>query len=106
MNAICLAKRSYVVPVTALANWIISRAAGRLPASAPLMWCICACTYLLYVLARGQTIGTDPYAFIDATDLGYPRTMANCVGLLAMFVLPGFVVLGIARMSSPDRSGS
>ena len=67
--------------------------------SDPLFWSIYPTMYLIYALIRGRPVGSYPYPFIDAGDLGYGRTLLNSIGLLFVFLALGalFVALGRAH---------
>lgn len=87
----------YAVPALALLHWLLRRDAGRLPAWAPLAWCAWPAAYLTYALLRGEWLGSYPYPFIDVTTLGHAQVLRNALGLLAGFLLLGYLVLGVAR---------
>lgn len=91
----------YAVPFLALVHWILFPPLQRLSITGPLKWSVYPCGYFIYVLIRGELIGTYPYFFIDVTTLGYARTIANAIGLLACFVLLGFVVRYMTRIRRP-----
>jgi hypothetical protein len=93
----------YAVPVGALIHWLIYRH-RRLPIWAPLVWCLYPMGYLVYMLGRGELMGTYPYPFMDVIALGYGRTLLNGAGLLAVFACLGFIVLGGAHLLAPARS--
>lgn len=48
-------------------------------------------------LLRGLWLQTYPYPFIDVATLGYPRTLLNALGLLAVFLLVGVAFVAVAR---------
>lgn len=87
----------YVVPLGSLAYWICYPPVKPLSLLSPVMWCIYPCAYFVYTVVRGEWIATYPYFFIDVGKLGYPRTLANAVGLLVCFIALGFVVSHISR---------
>jgi hypothetical protein len=91
-----------VVPLGSLAYWVCYPPAKPLSLLSPVIWCIYPCAYFVYTVVRGEWIATYPYFFIDVGKLGYPRTLANAVGLLVCFIALGFVV----RYSSRYRRGS
>jgi hypothetical protein len=94
----------YAVPLLALLHWTLS-AGPRLPASAPLIWCIYPAAYFAYALIRGAWLQSYPYPFIDVSVLGYPRVAVNSVILLAAYVMFGYFVWGIGRVRrQPTRA--
>lgn len=90
----------YAVPVALLVYWIWSPPRQKISALAPLTWCVYPVMYFVYALLRGELIGSYPYHFIDAANLGYGRTLLNAVGLLVLFAGLGSLVQGIARLRS------
>jgi hypothetical protein len=88
----------YVVPAAALAWWWLQRGRVSLPTYAPWAWCLYPVLYLVYALLRGKWLGTYPYPFVDATALGYPRVIANSIGVAAAFVALGYLVRAIGSM--------
>lgn len=88
----------YAVPLAALSYWLLSpptRAA--LPARAPLSWAAYPVAYVVYVLIRGELLGSYPYPFIDVSEWGYPRVLLNAAGLLLAFVGMGVLLRLRAR---------
>lgn len=77
----------YAVPIGALAHWLIFPPKSRLSSHAPLWWAVYPAAYLSYALVRGAWLGIYPYPFIDVTVLGYPRVVANGIGLLVVFLM-------------------
>jgi hypothetical protein len=100
----------YAVPMAVFVYWIWFPPSQRLPFWAPLAWCIYPVIYVAYALARGEVIGSYPYHFIDVSSLGYSKVLLNSLGLLAVYVVIGSVVYGIAgfrnRMPGAIRVGS
>jgi len=87
----------YAVPIGAVAHWIAYPHSKRLPASAPLGWCVYPIAYFAYVLVRGALLHAYPYPFVDVDKLGYGRVVLNGVGLLVAFVAVGYLVRAIAN---------
>ena len=87
----------YGVPISLFVYWICFPPSQRLPFWAPLAWCIYPVIYVVYVLARGEVLGSYPYPFIDVASLGYAKVLLNSLGLLVVYVVIGGVVYGIAR---------
>ena len=83
----------YAVPVAALAYWLsFPPRRAALPARAPLLWAVYPVAYLVYALIRGELLGSYPYPFVDVSELGYARVLANATGLLLAFVAMGALV--------------
>jgi hypothetical protein len=101
----------YAVPIGALVHWRMYAMQPAVGWLAPFQWCWYPLAYFVYVILRGELIHAYPYPFIDVTVLGYARTLAHSLGLLAGFVLVGCVVVALARFRSgkslpPQASGS
>ena len=99
----------YAVPLGAVAHWLMYAraadgvAAERLPAWAPLAWCVYPLAYVVYVIARGEWLGSYPYPFIDVSVLGYPQALINTFGLLASFIGLGYLVQLAAKFANVAR---
>jgi hypothetical protein len=89
----------YAVPALYVIYWWLDYSKAALRWIHPLFWSIYPTMYLVYALIRGRLVGSYPYPFIDAGDLGHGRTLLNSVGLLFVFLALGvlFVALGRAR---------
>jgi hypothetical protein len=87
----------YAVPIGAMLHWIAYPHSVRLPASAPLTWCVYPVAYFIYALVRGVLMNVYPYPFIDVAVLGYGRVTLNAIGLLVAFVAVGYLVRAIAN---------
>jgi hypothetical protein len=64
----------------------------------PLAWAAYPTLYFVYVLVRGDIIGSYPYGFIDVNALGYSKTLLNAVGLLLVFVIMGLGIVAVDRV--------
>lgn len=62
--------------------------------------------YFVYAMVRGVWLGSYPYPFIDLNALGYAAVLRNALGLLAGFVLVGFVFLVVGKRVERLRSGA
>jgi hypothetical protein len=89
----------YVIPALYVIYWWLDYSKAALRWIYPLFWSIYPTMYLVYALIRGSMVGSYPYPFIDADDLGYGRTLLNSIGLLFVFLALGvlFIALGRAR---------
>lgn len=94
----------YVVPLCALAYWVVFAPRTRLGALAPLAWCIYPVGYFIYALIRGELTGMYPYYFIDVTKLGFAKVLANSVAMLVAFLLVGMALRFIAVLRGAARS--
>jgi len=89
----------YVIPALYVIYWWLDYSKAALRWVHPLFWSIYPAMYLIYAMIRGSMVGSYPYPFIDADDLGYGRTLLNSIGLLFVFLALGvlFIALGRAR---------
>ena len=92
----------YAVPALYVLHWWLNCAKNGLRWTYPLLWSAYPALYLVYSLIRGRIIGSYPYPFIDAGNLGYARLLLNALGLLLVFIALGlsFVALGRARQGA------
>ena len=88
----------YVTPTLFLIYWWLVFPKGALRWSYPLIWSIYPTAYMLYVLVRGEIIGHYPYGFIDPSTIGYQKTLINAIGLLAVFIALGLMLVAVARL--------
>ena len=56
--------------------------------------------WLSFALARGAVIDAWPYPFMIAATLGYPRVLANIVGVLVVALVVATLLWGIDRLLS------
>jgi hypothetical protein len=88
----------YAVPALYVLYWWSDAAKAVLRWTQPLLWSIYPAAYLAYALVRGYLVGSYPYPFIDAAHIGYARTMLNAVGLLAVFIALGLLIVALGRV--------
>lgn len=88
----------YVMPLAYLAFWLFVMRKAGLRWYDPLLWLIYPLFYLGFILVQGRWTGFHPYPFIDAGKLGYGRVALNALGILAVFLASGVVVLIISRL--------
>lgn len=94
----------YATPTAMLGYWLFAGPGRRLPAWAPLAWCVYIGGYLAYALLRGAWLGSYPYYFIDVGQLGASRVAANAAGMFVLFVLVGYAVLAASRMRASAQA--
>ncbi len=90
----------YVVPAVALVYWVLCSRGSFLAWWLPIAWCAYPVVYMGYALVRGELTASYPYPFIDVSLLGYPQVLVNSLGLLGVFIVLGFLILGISRIRS------
>ncbi len=87
----------YAVPTLFCVYWLLALPKEHLAWWSPLAWCTYPIAYFVYVLIRGSALGIYPYPFIDVATIGYRQTLLNALGLLAGFVLVGWLFLALAK---------
>ena len=83
-----------------LAYWWLAVPRGAVRWADIPSWTWYPLAYFGYLLGRGAITGAYPYPFVDPTTLGYPRALANGLGMLGGFCLIGAVLTGIKRVRS------
>jgi hypothetical protein len=63
-------------------------------------WLIYPFLYMVFVLVSGAFSGFYPYPFIDVSDLGYPKTLVNCLVMLILFLVLSFGLVAVGKLWS------
>ena len=87
----------YAVPALYVLYWWFESSNAALRWVQPMIWSVYPTVYLIYALIRGSIVGSYPYPFIDAADLGYGRTMLNSFELLFAFIALGLVFIALSQ---------
>lgn len=66
-------------------------------------WLLFPLGYVIWVFLRGAWVGEYPYPFIDVGQLGWARVGVNALGVMAVFVVLGLVVVGLDRLLDRHR---
>ena len=59
--------------------------------------------YVVWILVHGAATGWYPYPFLDVSELGYPATLLNIAGLIAIFLALEVALVAIGRRLGPDQ---
>ncbi len=86
-----------VVPVLYLLFWLIFVPKAALRWKYAVWWLCYPVAYMAYTLARGLITRWYPYPFIDATEIGFPRALANGGFVLLVFFLLGLLAVSLGR---------
>lgn len=86
-----------VTPVLVALWWLAFAAKGGLTRRDPWLWMLYPLAYFAYALARAAADGLYPYPFVDASALGWPRTVLNALLVAVSFVLGGHALVLIDR---------
>jgi hypothetical protein len=96
----------YCTPGLFFLYWFVYVREGSLRWIHPLVWGSYPTLYFVYVLVRGDIIGSYPYGFIDVNTLGYSKTLVNALGLLLVFVIMGLGIVAVERVARRLRPGA
>lgn len=90
-----------VIPVAFIALWMLVLPKDRLAWGDLLIWMAYPLIYSIYAIGRGAIDGTYPYFFLDISTLGIGGVAIWVVGLAAVFVVTGAVLMfGVRRVVS------
>ena len=89
-----------VIPLLFVIYWLLFVPTGTLKWTHPFRWLIYPGVYLVYALLRGEYSGFHAYPFINTAELGYNRVLLNSGGLMLVFIIAGFLFVGIDKIMS------
>lgn len=89
-----------VVPVLAVAGWLVLGPRGRVDARDLLASLAVPAAWLAYTLVRGAFVSWYPYPFIDVGAHGYAVVLLNCAGVAALMLAFGWGALALDRRLS------
>lgn len=89
----------YVTPLLYVAWWVGAAPRPAVRWWSPWVWCLYPTAYLAYALVRGVWLGAYPYPFIDVAALGYARVFINALGLMLVFIVIAWMLVGVKRMA-------
>lgn len=87
----------YAVPVLYLLWWVVAVPHGALRWSDTLRWLLFPLVYVCWVFVRGAWVHEYPYPFLDLGVLALPAVLRNCLGVFALFLLFGAVLVMVDR---------
>lgn len=88
----------YAVPGLYLAWWLACVPHRRLQWGDALRWLSLPLAFLAWTLLRGAWLHEYPYPFVNVDELGVAAVVRNCAGIGVLFLLFGFVLVGIDRV--------
>ncbi|MGH7631475.1 MAG: Pr6Pr family membrane protein [Gemmatimonadales bacterium] len=88
----------YVMPVLFLAYWWFAVPRVDVRWGHGSRWMLYPLLYFLYAMVRGALSGFYPYPFINASELGYPRALANAAGVLLGFLALAWLLVALGRL--------
>jgi hypothetical protein len=94
----------YVTPLLYAAWWVLAAPRPALRWWSPFLWCLYPAGYLAYALVRGAWLQSYPYPFIDVAALGPARVFVNALGLMAVFIVVAWVLVGLKQLIGKART--
>jgi hypothetical protein len=88
----------YVIPIGTLLAWIVAFPKANLTWLDPFKWLVYPISYAVYSMVRGGFEGWYPYFFLNVTDLGYGKVALNTMGLAALFLVAGLLLVALSRL--------
>ncbi|MCO1598980.1 Pr6Pr family membrane protein [Micromonospora sp. RHAY321] len=92
-----------VVPLLAVADWVLFDQRGRLRLRYAAWWLAFPLAYLGFALLRGLVVHRYPYPFLDAGELGYDGVAISAVLFAVAFWLLGLLFVTLDRTLTPRR---
>ncbi|MGW3602066.1 Pr6Pr family membrane protein [Micromonospora sp. NPDC005161] len=86
-----------VVPLLAVADWVLFDQRARLRLRYAAWWLAFPLGYLGFALLRGLVVHRYPYPFLDAGELGYAGVAISALSFAVAFWLLGLLFVGIDR---------
>lgn len=93
-----------IIPLLFVILWLLFVPKGSLKWRHPFRWLIYPAIYLAYALLRGALSGFYAYPFINVKESGYNRVLLNSAGLMLVFIIIGFLFVGIDKLMSPSSN--
>jgi hypothetical protein len=93
------------IPILYPLYWLVFLPKGRLRWSDCVTWLLYPVLYFLYSMVRGAVLGTYPYPFLNAAELGFARVLLNATVLLAVFYGLGAVLTAIDHALGSGERG-
>ncbi|GAA2212836.1 Pr6Pr family membrane protein [Nonomuraea monospora] len=91
----------YVTPVMAVADWAAFDRARPARWAAPFAWLVYPLLYGAFVLLAAPNLPRRyVYPFLNVERLGWPTVAAVAAGVLAAFVVLGYALLGLRRLTA------
>jgi hypothetical protein len=87
----------YVMPVLFVIDWLFLVPKLTLKMKDSLGWLAFPVIYLVWTFIHGNYSGFYPYPFLNTSELGITRVLLNEAGLLAIFLVLGFILVSGGR---------
>lgn len=86
-----------VAPALYVIDWFAFVPKGTLKFKSALAWLVFPLAYAVYSLIQGAVTGFYPYPFIDVSELGYAKVLADMGVLIVVFIALGLLLIAIDR---------
>ena len=93
----------YAVPLAYWGWWLAFTPHGSLRWRDVAGWLLFPLAYVVWVFVRGAWLGEYPYPFIDVGQLGWRKVAINAVGVMAVFVVLGSLIVAVDRVLGRRR---
>lgn len=87
----------YVMPVLFVIDWLFFVSKETLKLKDTPAWLAYPIIYLVWTFIHGAASGFYPYPFLNNNELGIARVLLNEAGLLAVFLVLGFILVSGGR---------
>ena len=87
----------YVMPVLFVIDWLFLVPKQTLKMKDSIFWLAFPIIYLVWTFIHGAYSGFYPYPFLNTSELGIARVLLNEAGLLAIFLVLGFILVSGGR---------
>ena len=87
----------YVMPVLFVIDWLFLVPKRTLKIKDTIFWLAFPVIYLIWTFIHGAYSGFYPYPFLNGAELGNARVLLNEAGLLAIFLVLGFILVSGGR---------
>ncbi len=105
LDVICNEMLHTIVPVLAVAGWLIFGPRGGTSNRIAVLTLIFPILWLTVTLVRGEIVDWYPYPFVDVGDLGYARVLLNCALVAVLFIGLAFGAMGLDRWLTARAGG-
>jgi hypothetical protein len=88
----------YVMPVAAIAGWLIDPPQSCLSLRKALLWLCFPLAYVVYSLVRGTFAHWYPYPFLSPDIEGYGGVFLNCLVIFIGFIVVAWGVVAAGKL--------
>jgi len=93
-----------IIPVLFIFLWLVYVPKSGLKYKNTFAWLLYPFVYIIYIIIRGEITGEYPYPFIDVTQLGYSKMLANCGGLVIAFLGLSLLLVAVGKFAEKNKN--